>query len=142
MSTEGDFESVRESSRELTKSQINRLGDRLRKGHIREEDRRLLDTYRLSFTNAYETVVTQIRDRLRLEPTGRPAKTTTAIVEKLLREKTRLSQMQDIAGCRLIAPTIAEQDRVVAQLTEMFDTAPPVDRRERPSQATAIEQFT
>lgn len=43
-------------------------------------------------------VVGQIRDRLKLEPTGRPLKTTQAIVEKLRREKTRLSQMQDIAG--------------------------------------------
>lgn len=32
-------------SGDLTKSQVNRLGDRLRKGHIKEQDRRLLDKY-------------------------------------------------------------------------------------------------
>lgn len=119
-------------SGELTKSQINRLGDRLRKGDISEEDRRLLDKYRHSFAGAYENVVGQIRDRLKLEPTGRPAKTTKAIVEKLRREKTRLSQMQDIAGCRIITTTLSQQDDVVARLAEMFNERP-VDRRERPS---------
>jgi len=118
---------------EPSKSLINRLGDRLRKGDVSEDDRRLLNNFRQSFREAYETVVEQIRTQLNLEPTGRPAKTTKAIVEKLRREKTRLNQMQDIAGCRLITPTLKEQDRVVAQLTEMFTTELPVDRRARPS---------
>src|SRR5947209_266718 len=108
-------------SSELSKSQVNRLGDRLRKGDIREEDLRLLDSYRRSFTDTYETVVGRIRDQLKLEPTGRPAKSTTSIVEKLRREKTRLSQMQDIAGCRIITTTLAQQDDAVARLAEIFD---------------------
>src|SRR5437867_4164831 len=66
----------------LSKNQIDRLGDRLRKGDISEEDLRLLDSYRRSFTNAYEDVVGKIRDQLALEPTGRPAKSTTSIVDK------------------------------------------------------------
>lgn len=118
---------------EPSKSQIKRLGDRLRKGDVGENDRRLLDNYRQSFREAYETVVGQIRNRLNLEPTGRPAKTTKAIVEKLRREKTRLNQMQDIAGCRIIVPTLSQQDQVVSQIIEMFTTDPPVDRRTRPS---------
>ena len=120
-------------SSELSKSQVNRLGDRLRKGDIREEDLRLLDSYRRSFTDTYETVVGRIRDQLKLEPTGRPAKSTTSIVEKLRREKTRLSQMQDIAGCRIITTTLAQQDDAVARLAEIFDQFTVVDRRERPS---------
>ena len=67
---------------EFSKSQIDRLGDRLRKGHISEEDRRLLDGYRRSFTDAYEEAVGKIRVQLSLEPTGRPAKSTTSIVEQ------------------------------------------------------------
>src|SRR5256885_8799776 len=98
----------------LSKSRINRLGDRLRKGGISEADRRLLDEYRRSFTEAYETVVGAIRDQLRLHPTGRRAKTTKAIIEKLRREKTRLSQMEDIAGCRIIATTQSQQEQLVA----------------------------
>lgn len=129
MSTEGDFESVQESSRELTKSQINRLGDRLRKGEIQEEDRQLLEDYRLSFTEAYATVVGEIRSRLKLEVTGRPAKTTKSIVEKLRREKTRLSQMQDIAGCRLIVENLEEQDHITNKLVQLFGKTSIVDRR-------------
>jgi len=75
---------------EVSKSQIDRLGDRLRAGNIDEEDLRLLDRYRLSFSKAYEFVVGKIRDDLRYEPTGRPAKSTTSISEKLRRENNSL----------------------------------------------------
>ena len=132
MANEGDFESRQDSSVELTKSQINRLGDRLRKGEVTEADHRLLDKYRLSFSEAYETVVGQIRGRLGLEPTGRRGKTTKAIIEKLRREKTRLAEMQDIAGCRVITKTLLDQDRIVAQLQQIFDGVV-FDRRYRPS---------
>lgn len=76
---------------QLTKNQIDRLGGRLRKEDISEDDLRLLDSYRRSFTEGYEDVVGQIRDHLNLEPTGRPAKSTTSIIDKLKRESIRLS---------------------------------------------------
>jgi putative GTP pyrophosphokinase len=65
---------------QLTKTQVDRLGDRLRKGNITEADLRLLDQYRRSFSEAYEGVVEAIRTQLALEPTGRPAKSTTSIL--------------------------------------------------------------
>jgi putative GTP pyrophosphokinase len=77
---------------QLSKTQVDRLGDRLRKGNITEADLRLLDRYRRSFTEAYEVVVEAIRKDLGLEPTGRPAKSTTSISDKLRRESIRLSQ--------------------------------------------------
>ncbi len=59
----------------LTKTQIDRLGDRLRKGPVLvEDDLVALDEYRRSFGPAYETVVRTIREQTQLEPTGRPAK--------------------------------------------------------------------
>lgn len=85
---------------EVSKSQIDRLGDRLREGNADENDSRLLDRYRLSFADAYETVVGTIREKLAVETTGRPAKSTTSISEKLRRESIRLTQINDIAGCR------------------------------------------
>jgi len=118
---------------EISKTQIDRLGDRLRESDITEADLRLLDEYRRSFSEAYEFVVSGIRDELGLEPTGRPAKSTTSISEKLLRESIRLTQMQDIAGCRLVVSEIANQERVVTSLTKLFPQAPVVDRRARPS---------
>jgi putative GTP pyrophosphokinase len=77
--------------------------------------------------------VGSIRQRLGLEPTGRPAKSTTSISEKLRRESIRLTQMQDIAGCRLIVSDIANQERVIEALSHLFDDVTIVDRRGRPS---------
>lgn len=117
----------------LTKAQIDKLGDRLRKGNITETDLMALDVYRRSFGSAYEVVVNAIRDRLELEPTGRPAKSTTALVEKLRRETIRLTQIQDIAGCRLVTSDPAEQNRVVESLKALFPNCSVVDRRSDPS---------
>ena len=120
-------------SSDLSKSQVDRLGDRLRKGDINEDDLRLLDSYRRSFTDAYEKVVGHIRDQLELEPTGRPAKSTTSIIDKLQRESIRLSQMQDIAGCRVIVPLLASQDEAVQRLKLLFDRVDFDDRRKKTS---------
>ena len=117
----------------LSKTQVDKLGDRLRKGDITEADLRLLDDYRRSFSEAYEFVVRAIRDELGLEPTGRPAKSTTSIIEKLLRESIRLSQIQDIAGCRLVVSGIEEQNGTVTLLQKLFRGVTVVDRRKNPS---------
>lgn len=117
---------------EFSKNQIDRLGNRLREGDISDADLRLLDNYRRSFTDAYEDVVGRIRDELSLEPTGR-AKSTTSISDKLRRESIRLSQVQDIAGCRLVAVDSKHQEEVVNQLKVMFEKTTVVDRRQHPS---------
>ena len=93
----------------------------------------MLDSFRRSFASAYEGVVRAIRDELDLEPTGRPAKSTTSITEKLLRERIRLTQMQDIAGCRVIVADISTQGRVVQHLIQRFPRHAVIDRRGRPS---------
>jgi hypothetical protein len=46
---------------------------------------------------AYERVIETIIDQLTLQPTGRLAKSTTSISDKLKRESIRLTQIQDIA---------------------------------------------
>lgn len=120
-------------SSDLTKSQVDRLGDRLSTGDISDDDLRLLDDYRRSFTNAYEDVVWLIVHELKLEPTGRRAKTNASIIDKLRRESIRLSQMQDIAGCRIVVNDISAQDKVTARLTELFERTTVVDRRQHPS---------
>lgn len=117
----------------LSKNQIDRLGDRLREGSVQDEDLRLLDSYRRSFSSGYENVVGEIRDQLGLEPTGRPQKTNTSIIEKLRRQSIRLSQIQDIAGCRIVLSDILTQDEVVERLKTLFPKVDVDDRRERPS---------
>jgi putative GTP pyrophosphokinase len=117
----------------FSKSQIDRLGERLKKGSPSDADLRLLDEYRRSFGPAYDFVIRTIRDRLQLEPTGRLAKSTSSITEKLRRESIRLSQVQDIAGCRVVVTGIIAQDQTIAKLRETFPGAKIVDRREHPT---------
>lgn len=116
-----------------SKTQIDQLGDCLRKGRVSDEDLRRLDAYRGSFAAAYEQVVAAIREGTQLEPTGRPAKSTSSIIEKLRRETIRLSQMQDIAGCRLVVEDILAQDQVVERLKATLAMTAVIDRRKQPS---------
>jgi putative GTP pyrophosphokinase len=116
-----------------SKTQIDLLGDRLRKGRVSDDDLGRLDDYRATFAEAYEEIVTAVRASTQLEPTGRPAKSTTSIIEKLRRETIRLSQMQDIAGCRLVVEDIVGQDQVVEELRTVFAKVVVADRRKRPS---------
>jgi hypothetical protein len=104
----------------LSNAQIDRLGDRLRREDFGEAELRLLDEYRRTFGSAYDRVVEGIQRVTGLPVSGRPAKSTTSIVEKLKRESIRLSQMQDIAGCRAIVSDMAEQDRTVRAIAAIF----------------------
>ncbi len=120
------------TAQSFSKSEIDRLGHRLR-AQATDEDRRMLDAYRFSFVPAYMRVKERTKSLSPAEVTGRPAKSTTAIIEKLRRESIRLSQMQDVAGCRLLVTDIKAQDALVAQLASAFNDAVVVDRRDKPS---------
>ncbi len=130
-------------SKTISKTQIDRLGERLKKGPTEESDLKLLEEYRKSFRDAYQSVIEQIQTIIysipfgkdyKIELAGRPEKSTISIIEKLNRESSiRLSQLQDIAGCRLVVPDILEQDRIVSLLKKQFPNAPVIDRRSQPS---------
>jgi GTP pyrophosphokinase len=124
---------LNEGAEGLTNAQVDRLGERLRAGAPSEDDLRLLDKYRRSFADAYGHVVGIVRDGLNLSPTGRPAKSTSSIRDKLIRESVRLSQMQDIAGCRVVVEDVTKQDNAVEALAAQFPYVKVLDRRERPS---------
>ena len=121
----------------LSNSKVDQLGDRLRVAASVSEkkdeaDLRLLYVHRLSFGTAYRSVIRQIKERLHLEPSGR-MKSNGSIIEKLRRESLRLSQVQDIAGCRLLVADMLEQDEIVDSLRGTFSAADVMDRRETPS---------
>ena len=116
----------------LTRTQIDRLGDRLRAGAGGAEDLQLLDEYRTDFGDPLALVLKGLRSRLRIEPTGR-IKVRQSIAQKLTRERTRLSQMQDIAGCRLVVPDLAAQEQVGSDIARDFEVAKSFDRRAMPS---------
>jgi putative GTP pyrophosphokinase len=92
----------------------------------------LLEEYRRSFGDAYQDVIRIIREQHQ-SPTGRSAKSTISIIDKLRRESIRLSQMQDIAGCRVVVADILEQDRAIESLTRAFEKTSIIDRRAKPS---------
>ncbi len=118
---------------ELTKSQVDRLGERLRAGEVTAEDLGLLDAYRRSFRPVYTSVAVTLREGTGVPVSGRPSKSRKSITDKLRRESIRLSQMQDIAGCRLVVPGIAAQNQLVERITGLFAHAHVDDRRQRPS---------
>ncbi|WP_371282773.1 hypothetical protein [Dokdonella sp.] len=70
---------------------------------------------------------------LHLPVTGRPSKSTSAILDKLRRESSRLSQIQDIAGCRIIVDDIPKQNRAVDALNAFLTSPRIVDRRANPT---------
>lgn len=116
----------------MSRAQIDKLGERLKAGPTTAADLRLLDEYRQTFRAAYAEVVTAVAD-LGFAPTGRPAKSTSAIIDKLRRESIRLTQIQDIAGCRIVVVDRLEQDAVAARLRERLVEVEIVDRRASPS---------
>lgn len=116
----------------MTISQLNKIGERLRKNLATEDDLRLLDEFRVSFQLAYDEVFAEL-SRMGLNPGGRPQKTTLSIIAKLNRERTRLSRMQDIAGCRVVVDNMFEQDRVIDDLKARWPDALVYDRRVKPS---------
>jgi putative GTP pyrophosphokinase len=89
--------------------------------------------FRASFLPAYQEVVERIRVGLGLAPTGRPEKTPESIIAKLQRSDTKLSRMQDIAGCRIVVDARWHLDTAVKALHSLFETARVVDRRQQPS---------
>jgi ppGpp synthetase/RelA/SpoT-type nucleotidyltranferase len=117
----------------MTNSQVDRFGERLKAGDIEEADLRLLDEYRSSFAAAYDDVIAVIRNRTAYAATGRRVKTTGSIIAKIQRERSRLSQLQDIAGCRIIVDVRSSQDRALEVLRHEFPRSRVVDRREQPS---------
>lgn len=114
-----------------SKTQLDKLGERLRSGSREEADIRALDDYRHSFRQAFDAVMKSLQ-HLRTEQTGR-MKTVGAIVEKLNRQRIRLTQIQDIAGVRLTCADAPDQELLIKHLAFRFPNSETDDRRSKPS---------
>jgi hypothetical protein len=122
-----------------TPTNIRRLGDRIRIAVERgeqpaPEDLELLDEYRAwhyhALRHAQDRLGRLFHKKLKIEPelvdvAARPLKTIEAIIAKLVREKTRLSKMHDIAGARIRVADLAIQDAVVKAVQTLFDRSNP-----------------
>lgn len=120
--------------RSFSVAQINSLGERLRRpGTPEVVDLEMLQRLRLDYDPPLDEVGRVLRERLGLQATSR-LKTIGTIVDKLRRERTRLSTMQDIAGARIVVNGgLARQDAVARAIDALFFGAKVVDRRSRPS---------
>lgn len=118
----------------MTKSQINKLGERLRTGGSPDlETLARLQEFRASYAEPLAKVQSLLRTDLHLEPVSR-LKTPNTIVEKLRRDRTRLATMRDIAGVRVITDQgIGGQEVIVEMLSVHFPEARIEDRRVDPN---------
>ena len=116
----------------LSGNAIDKLGERLRAGNIDAETLRRLESFRALHAHACKSVETVLVDRLGLQLTWRPSKSTVAIIEKLRRESIRLNQIQDIAGCRVVVDGLRYQDRLLHAMSIMLGDVRIDDKREAP----------
>ncbi len=79
----------------LTISQLNKIGERLRKNIGTEEDLRILDEFRVSFEPAYQEVFAALVS-MGHNPGGRPQKTTQSI------SPSWSGNEPDYRGCRTL----------------------------------------
>jgi ppGpp synthetase/RelA/SpoT-type nucleotidyltranferase len=117
----------------MTKSQINKLGERLRKAReLDAESFVQLQQFRASYDGALADAQTRLWE-LGFEATSR-LKTTNTIIEKLRRERTRLAEMQDIGGLRIVAEVdLTKQDDIANRIVGAFPITRVIDRRKRPT---------
>jgi len=119
----------------VTKAEIDRLGDRLRAGPITPEDRVLLAAFRSPFIVATENATRKVLSLVTSSVSfaQRPEKSTLSIISKLRRETTRLSQIQDIGGLRIIVNKVRQQDELVRAICASYAGSKVFDRRPKPT---------
>jgi ppGpp synthetase/RelA/SpoT-type nucleotidyltranferase len=117
----------------LSNSQIDKIGGRLRFDDIDADCLRKLEIFRELYVDAYRYVEDILENKVGVPITGRPSKSTVAIVEKLKRETIRLNQIQDISGCRVLVNGLAEQDDLVESLLVLFPYVEVDDKRRVPT---------
>jgi hypothetical protein len=114
------------------RAEIDRLGEAMRARDLMDEEVDLYNAYRDSFLPALGSVLAALKDA-GAPPATERQKTIWATVAKLRRSTARLSQVQDIAGCRVIVPLKNDQDALVALLSTAHPDWRLFDRCRRPS---------
>lgn len=120
----------------MTNSEINRLGEALRDGLATHENLTALEEYRRSFQPSIASVVIDWQTYLGNTSVivQRPSKSTPSIIAKLRRQPTlKLTQIQDIAGLRVVLTDRYSQNVMTERLQAVFSSFKVIDRRIRPS---------
>jgi ppGpp synthetase/RelA/SpoT-type nucleotidyltranferase len=126
----------------LTKSQVDKLGDRLKaEADPSDDDLELLARYQESLLPVLEEAKADVSRVFHAVPGTAPFEPTSRVKQlvstrrKLRREGTRLSSMQDLQGCRIVVRGAAEQEALVAEWATASSTDDRwtlVDRRKDP----------
>lgn len=117
----------------LSRAAIDRIGDRFRiDGRDPSAQAELLlycERVRVATSSAREIVANCTTSTV----TSRDGKSFRSIFDKLNRQSVRLSQIQDLEGCRCVVDTIVEQDALCHRLIPQFERVKVDDRRKRPT---------
>lgn len=120
----------------VSKSALDRLGARIAASNAVSDDD-LAELARV--VGAYQDVLNGVK--VKLTELGYQAttrmKTTGTLADKLRRETARLSQVQDLAGARIVVPDRSAQDEATSIISGALESAGctwrVIDRRENPS---------
>lgn len=121
-----------------TRGEIDRLGDLLRREFGAGSDlahNALVgyEAYRVSAAPALESVVTSLETMFPAVQIASRMKTPDSVTAKLRRTpQMRLSRMQDVAGCRFVVASLADQDQAVTRMGAVFADAKVDDMRTSP----------
>jgi putative GTP pyrophosphokinase len=117
---------------EFRRAEIDRLGEAMRQRDLTDEEVDLYNAYRGSFRPTLDAVLAALKDAGAPSATERQ-KTIWSTAAKLRRSTARLSQVQDIAGFRVVVPLKLDQDELINRLTPRHPGWRIIDRRDRPS---------
>ena len=112
---------------------IDRAGSRLRRAETPDEaDRLIYDEWRAEFDAPLREVVEAVRRIAPDAPVTHRLKRFETIVGKLRRMNSRLSGIEDIAGCRVVLPTVREQREVLNRIRAELEVVRERDYQSRP----------
>lgn len=100
---------ARSTAPEFSKNRVNKAGRAIRKNEARSEDHAVIENFRASHAHVLNAFQASLRNRARNQDVtvAQRLKRRATIYDKLKRRpKFSLSEMQDIAGCRLIFKNI------------------------------------
>ena len=121
----------------VSRNQIRRAGERLRRDDAPSEaDRQIYNDYRGTFAEPLREVVETIERFADSAAVHSRLKRFETTVEKLRRSRTDLSRLEDIAGCRVVLPTVIEQRQVFDRIRGAWEVM-----RERDYQVTPRDGY-
>ncbi|MDE2891445.1 MAG: RelA/SpoT domain-containing protein [Chloroflexota bacterium] len=131
----------------LSKSAVNRLGARLRSADVPSaEDVEIYIGWSAGYSGALEDVEAEVVGQAKqvgdFEIASR-TKQISSVIAKLKRmNRSNLARIEDIVGCRVIVPTLLDQDRLAIRCARLNVTRNPRDYRRDSQHGYRAVHFT